>query len=306
MGLNFVFTIMLSLLAMGTSAQGGVNTVCADCEMLDFEKPVQLALLRPMLQMTTEEKIKYIQSFGIELFRVKDPAGDAIRLGQLPEASLKTTPHLAAYLKEFQDNAVGLFLTSANISYGVSRPTILFVESADDWTILHEFMHFLFERARLLNKPIDEGYAFNSMADAQEDFFEAWNNFRSDGRYKDRSAKGQTVDSFVTYSDAQQRFLLTFELEEAVIEKQLREYYLMNRAINISPAEFDRSTRYIEGTTKKAVKVLAVLGMTCKDLRKSLEPDKEGLFAKVSKTCLSAAKLRRSTKKFVSKVIPRK
>lgn len=282
---------------MGTFAGASATLPCQDCVTLDYGKQLQIELLKPMLKISTAEKIKYIQSFGIDVMRVQDPSKDPVRLAFLPEANAQSTPRLLKYLKEFEDNAVGLFLTSENLSYGVAKPTILVVESADDWTLIHEFTHFLFERARLIKKPIDEARAVNNMSDAKEDFYDSWDTFRGLGKYRDPQHKVQTLNTFLAFSSAQQQFLMTFELEEIVIEKLIRGFYVRHKLVNVSPAEFERSTRYMQRNADKALANLRAMNNSCEEIKASLGPEDGALLAPVTKVCDGVTDLQRTTEK---------
>jgi len=136
---KIIFGLLLATVFTASCAFGS----CIDCKALDFDKKVQLHLIWPMWTMTTTEKIDYVRSFGLDLYKVKDKDGDPVRVGFLPEPSIQENPTWERFIKIFDEGVMGLFLTPSNASNRVAKPTIFYNESADDWTIVHEFMHYL-------------------------------------------------------------------------------------------------------------------------------------------------------------------
>ncbi|MEK2646744.1 hypothetical protein [Bdellovibrio sp. BCCA] len=257
---------------------------CTDCTTLEFGKKVQVPLLSPLLPLGSKGKLEYIAHLGVDLFRMptqEEPA--TIAFLATPSADL-----MSRYKKHFDEGTLGIFLTERATYNRVEHPTILLIESADAWTITHEFMHYLFDRARLLEDPTSESRIVNNMTDAKEDFFGTWDRYKMFGGYANEEHKQATVANFVAFADLQQQILLSFEMEEMAIEKFLRLIYIHHKPFGFDQSSFDRSTRYIRSTGSKALDYLNVMLSSCDDVRNSLLTQDRELLAKLNKTCTQA------------------
>lgn len=265
---------------------------CPDCETVDFGKKIELKILEPMLKMTTPEKIAYIRTFGLDLYKVADPEKATPTVADLPEAT--TAQFSKKIIELFEDNVLGIYLTPTNSMYRVTKPTILFVESADDWTVMHEFTHYLFDRARILLKNSDEGVLVNNSADAQEDFFDAREKYRNFDAYVDEAHKQHTISSFINYANVQMIFAKTCEFEETTIEKLLRADYATKQPLGFMPSHFERSTRYIRSTSGKGQQNLDFLLQDCESLLKTLSAQDVQLKQSLVKVCTKVQRLKQA------------
>ncbi|WP_374075442.1 hypothetical protein [Bdellovibrio bacteriovorus] len=257
---------------------------CVDCTTLEFGKKVQVPLLSPLLPLDAKGKLEYIAHMGVDLFKMptqEEPATIAFLSTPPPDL-------MKRYEKIFNEGVLGLFLTERATYNRVHTPTILLLESADAWTITHEFMHYLFDRARLLDDPTTESRLVNNMSDAKEDFFGTWDRYKMFGGYANEEHKQATVANFVAFADLQQQILLSFEMEEMAIEKFLRMIYIHHKPPGFDQTSFDRSTRYIRSTGSKSLDYLNVMLSSCEDIRNSLSASDGELLAKLGKTCAQA------------------
>lgn len=282
--------ILPLLLLISTFAFSVVEAVpCKGCATLDFGKTLEVNLLQPMLNMTIEEKARYIQSFGVDLYKVADPDKAPASLGFLQVAP---AARFAKYIKLFEEGVLGIYMTPSNFMYNVAKPTILFVESADDWTMIHEFSHFLFDRARM-NGPLgNESGLANDSEDSQEDYFEARNKYKIWDAYVNEEHKQNTIQSFISYANVQMVFATTCEFEETTIEKMIRSIYIRHQPRGFSEKEFERSTRYIRKTSEKGIESLNFLLQDCELLAKTLSASDQDLKSSLEKTCEKVQKLK--------------
>jgi hypothetical protein len=284
----------LFLLIIFAAISGFSANRCLDCQTVDFGKRLQVALIRPLFSMSIHEKIKYLQKFGLKVYQVPDPLLGQVRLGFLPKVPLTENPGLNPFYKLFADEGIlGLYLTPSNIGNSVDHPTILFVESADDWTIIHEFCHFLFDRARTMENPYDESRELNNLADAKTDFFETWGAFRQDQSFANVNQSIHFAESFVVFADLQRKFLINVSLEESTVEKLIRDNYRHKKLAKYELENFKRSETYIRNTSRKAQVTLDVMLATCDDVQKALAESDRVLLENVKSTCAAAAKLKR-------------
>lgn len=254
---------------------------CADCVTLEFGKKAQVAKVLPLLTGDMKSKTDYIQKLGVDLYRV--PTKDETpTLGFLETPTKILMDFFGAY---FADNVLGLYLTDRSYANRVTKPTIMFIESADSWTISHEFMHYLFDRARLSEDTTTESKVVQNMSDAKEDFMNSWTKYKMNNVYFNEAHKKETIHNFITFSVIQQQLLNSFEIEEMVIEKLLRSLYVHHKGNDLDTLSFERSTRYINSTGSKAITILNVTIETCQDLRGTLQENDQDLFAELKKPC---------------------
>ncbi|WII70622.1 hypothetical protein QJS83_09145 [Bdellovibrio sp. 22V] len=274
-------SLLLAVLIFGLFTQNSWAQ-CTDCTTLEFGKKVQLPLLSPLLPMDSKAKLEYIASLGVDLFKMPSP-------DESPTIAFLASPPveiMKRYEKYFRDEGVlGLFL-SHNATYNrVHTSTILLIESSDAWTITHEFMHYLFDRARLLEDPTSESRIVNNMSDAREDFFGTWERYKMFDGYANEEHKQATVANFIAYSDRLQQLLLGFEMEEMAIEKFLRVIYIHHKPPGFDQNSFDRSTRYIKSTGTKALMNLDIILEICSDVRKTLNASDKTLTSSLAQSC---------------------
>nr|BFD57904.1 hypothetical protein CKG001_00110 [Bdellovibrio sp. CKG001] len=268
---------------------------CRDCTTLDFEKQIQLNLLTPMLSMNLRQKIDYIQSQGIDVYRVKDTEDLPVTVPFLPYATEDMIPK--KFLKVFSEGAIGLYMTESNYAYGVEKPTILLIESTDDWTVIHEYAHYLFDRARMMTDNTRESLHLMHTEDAQEDFFEAKEIYRNMGQYRDEDHKRRTIQSFVLFAKMQVFFERSASLEETTIEKLLRSYYVSHGPHGFGHKDIERSDRYVFNTSQKAQQSLRLVLEDCVDLAKTLNSQDQALLKELSDVCTQADLLKKESVK---------
>ncbi len=282
----------LNLFLAVTLFSSAAQAKCGDCTLLDFGKKAQVAQLSPLLQGDMKSKTDYLQSLGLDLFKIPTPK----EVATIPFLPMPPEDLMKVFGKYFAEDALAIYLTERSYSNHVLKPTILLIESTDSWTIAHEFMHHLFDRARFMEDPTMESQVVNNMSDAKEDFMEAWSKYKLNNKYFDSNHKNQTIDTFVTFTDIQLRLLLTFEMEEIAIEKFLRSMYIHHKT-DFDQNSFDRSTRYIARTGAKALAILDVTLETCKDLRQTLKNDDAAQLKNLETACQQAVELKNSLEK---------
>ncbi|MGE5087171.1 MAG: hypothetical protein ACM3MG_12770 [Bacillota bacterium] len=267
---------------------------CKQCVKLDFGKQIELPLLEPMLRMNLREKIDYVQKYGIQVFRVKDSENLPVTVPFLPIATEHDIP--TKFLKAFADGGLGQYMTPKNLNYGVTKPTMLLIESVDHWTIVHEFAHFLFERARLMSDDSSESLLLMSSEDAFEDYMEAKNIYQDLRDYRDENHKARTVQSFVLYARTQLFFVRTNQLEETTIEKMLRQYYVGNRPTGFTDWDYNRSGNYIYKTSTDAQESLRLLVEDCEFLKRTLHKGDEKLMRPLVEVCRETKALKQEAR----------
>lgn len=255
---------------------------CADCTTLEFGKKLQLSPLLPLFSMNTKEKLQYISNQGIALFQFSEQKAPS-SAGLLPTPP-ETIRH--QYQQHFSEEGVlGIYLTERLARNGVACPTILLVDHADDWTITHEFMHYLFDRARALEDPRSESLIVNNMSDAKEDFFSDWEKYKNLNRYVDQKHKMTTIENFVTFTNLQVQILLSFVLEEVTIEKFLGLAFLKSKPVGLEQDAYTHSLIYIRDSGRSSLRQLQIILDSCIELKTSLEESDEPLRLSLNRVC---------------------
>lgn len=280
--------VLVGILMLSPFAQAE----CQDCVTLDFGKKIESNLIKPMLQMSLEEKARYIQSFGVELYKVEDYRRKPITLGFLNPVPKGV--FAANIIKQFAESTLGIYMTPSNLIYDVKKPTILLIESADDWTLIHEFAHYLFDRARLMKDSTRESILMNQSKDAQEDYFNAMNSYKILDAYRSEEHKKHTVESFIVFAKAQIVFTETCEFEETTIEKMIRALYVTHKPHGFAEPHFERSTRYIRETSGKGLHNLGLLTSSCDDVGKTLTDADGDLKKALAQVCTQIEDLKRA------------
>lgn len=285
MKLSFTTLLFTTLLSTAVKAQ------CVTCTTLDFGKKADVNKLIPLLSGNTKDKMQYLQSEGLDVFKVtsNEPEPPTLTFLAAPPPIL-----LDVFGKHFLEGTLGIYLTERAHRNYVEKPTILFIESADSWTLAHEFMHHLFDRARFMEDARTESLIVNNMNDAKEDFLSYWDRYKSHQAYSDQHHKEATISSFVAFSKVQQQLLLSFEMEEMAIERYIRTLYLSPIPHDLDQESFHRSTRYIQSTGTKALAILEVALDTCLDLEKTLLKTDQSLNDQLRANCTAVKNLKNS------------
>lgn len=281
----FIYTFIFMLFFVQRS-----QADCLNCTTLDFGKKIEMNLILPMLEMSMKDKIAYIQSFNIEVYRVMDPEAGPITLGFLPYAPKEKIS--SKFLKLFEEGVIGLYMTPTNSMYRVQSPTILLSESTDHWTVVHEFSHFLFDRARMMYDSTRESVLVLKSEDAQEDFFEAKEVFKMFDGFRDEGHKEHLIRSFILYAKMQILFIKSCEYEETTIEKFIRTLYEVKKPRGFDDSHFDRSTRYIKSTSSKGHEMLTFILEDCELWNRTLTGKDQTLIDDLATTCQSAKALK--------------
>lgn len=289
-----LFSALILTLSMGYQARGE-----SSYSKISFDKLINLSTLNSFLLLNTQQKMTYLNQLGIDVFKVKNIEHKTPLLSFLPD--IEDQSQLQRYQEMFQKNVSGLFLTE-NASFNeIKKPTLIFIDYANDWTIAHEFSHYLLDRARLSSYTEDESHALNSLQDAKEDYFENRSSLLAEGKFRNDNHKRALINSFITFSERQQQILLTFDMEEVAVEMLLRSIYLKNQDIGLDTESFNRSSEYIQRTGSKSLKLMNVLLDLCTETKAHLSPPQDqDLMTSLETTCSTAAKYKNQLLKISS------
>ncbi|MCJ8275858.1 MAG: hypothetical protein MJK18_03380, partial [Bdellovibrionales bacterium] len=121
-----------------------------------FEKNIVTDHLDSLLQSSGRAIAGYIQSQGVQLYRVKEKSQSECKyfafLGAPTEEAQTNWSNSANYDDEGFSFLLGLFTTyyvpTGPQKYKIEEPTIMVREDTAKWTLLHEYSHYLFAEAR--------------------------------------------------------------------------------------------------------------------------------------------------------------
>lgn len=286
----FISKLLKLIVAFFATSQMAFAT-CTDCSVLDFGKKAQTYKVLPLFSGDMLSKADYLRAQGLDLFKMPTPVKEPLTLSFLskPPEVLERV-----FGKHFADGTLGLYLTERAHGNFVNKPAIIFLDSANSWTIAHEYMHHLFDRARFMEDARTESQIVDSMTDAKEDFMSYWGTYKQYGDFLSQHHKESTIASFVVFSEVQQHLLLSFEMEEITIERYLRSIYTSGTRHDFDAESFARSARYIRYTANRALAILNVTLDTCETLELTVLESDHSLKSQLSSVCISAAGLKNS------------
>lgn len=160
---------------------------------------------------------------------------------------------------------LGQFLDSAHYPE-MLRPTIWLSERADEWTLVHEYIHYLFS----LNEKPGKMISDSEQDQALELLTKNWNAYEQNKwRYLSDDHRVAVKKSFMVVAKAFMQKMETFEFEEIAIEIYLRGIYQSHRPVGFTDQAWIRSRNYIYKSAMAALGKLRDLSVSCTDLELS-------------------------------------
>jgi hypothetical protein len=213
----------------------------------EFGKRLDLRYLQSALRASMRETAKLVESTGLQLVQVQT----ARRYTCSPLSFLPfSSPSLNAFWNDRQKpgrTLLGMFLPRLDSDNSDRRATILIRPDTTRWTLVHEFMHALYEFERdRAGAPTNDAQwtTLDQAADALE-------------RELDVCEKGtctnvrETLQAFANYVDLRHAVELSYSIEEISIEAQLSRKYA-NKELRYVPNETADSHWYASSNLDKS------------------------------------------------------
>lgn len=197
-----------------------------DIEPIYFNKKLNLSQLSPTFGSSAATVYPFIKSQGLDVYSTKGGCGCDF-FAKIPKAPVALMNHWNGIDKE---NLLGLFLPIVQLQEilpgSAKTPVLMLRADTDKWTLIHEYMHFLFDQQRTKNEHLssdDIFYTFNSAAS----IFGAQTKtaLTTDIRIKATSLSSYAM-AYVNFLNAFLDYTTAFTLEEVTIESFLSEQYI--------------------------------------------------------------------------------
>lgn len=235
---------------------------------LAFEKHAPLEQVQELLGKPRAEKIKLIEKLGVVVREV-----------------------------EFtNEKMLGQYLDLAHYP-GLEKPEIRLAKGADDWTLIHEYIHALIAAS---SKP-QALMLYTDYEQANDDLLISWSAYTKSWRYDSAEHRESVLRSFLTISRYKVEQLQEFELEEMAIESYLREVYLKQKPAEFSAEAFAINTAYLKSSGTAALASLRSLDAGCTDVTASYGRERLTVPASLSGLCTLVKIYRSETQAILDK-----
>lgn len=213
----------------------------------EFGKNLDLRFVQGVLRTSMLETAKFIETAGVQLVQVQTPRRYTCSpLSFLPFSSSS----LNAFWNDRQQpgrTLLGMFLPRLDSDNPDRRATILIRPDTTRWTLVHEFIHALyeFERDRMGSPTSDAQWtALNQAIDALDREFDVCErgpcvNVR------------ETLQALTNYVNLRHAIELSYAMEEIAIEAQLSRKYA-KKELRYVPNETDSSHWYARNNLEKS------------------------------------------------------
>lgn len=240
-----------------------------------------------LIQIEPPERLEYIKKHGVEIYIVPVKNSTQNNFETLPWAPKK----FARLLAEFADGSTaGLYLTPANASYDVVKPTILIAQDAEPWALIHEFVHALLDEVRVKESTLNETTLVLRVEDAREDLNESWWSYKSKNSLSSEELSHMMI-AFVTVAQLDAQLLKAIQLEEILIEGLLRQAYKFYMPLDFKAETYEFSAVYIKMSAQKAQIQLSGILDKCPEIMALAIRDRSFMMTNVVKACLDAQDL---------------
>lgn len=225
-----------------------------------FGKKADQARIAELLSLSRAEKIQKIQSMGV---LVQEHA--------------------------FENAGIlGQYLDQAHFPQ-IAAPTIWLSPQADEWTLVHEFVHYLFS---LEASPVRVS-SESEQSQAQARLSTGWTFYeKNQWRYISVQHREQVTLAFADVSNAQIQQLESFELEELAIESYLRGIYKSAKPPGFTDEAWGRSSGYMKKSGGAALARLRELSVSCSELERSYQREQISFPQEIKTLCNKVQSLR--------------
>ncbi len=201
-----------------------------------FGKQLDSAILSQALPLSTEELLAYIESQGIRVYFLPLENRNYSKM----EAKYLAPPEwILRYRSEYKrDGVLGAYISPILSPSETQIPIILLTDISNRWTILHEFLHVLFEREKTKNKLEDIQKVFERQQASREDFLDLY------PKRSDLTRLPSLISTFRDYVLSEIILSKSVSLEEVTIELILLEFVKSGALQNIGTEQIQIAISY--------------------------------------------------------------
>lgn len=230
-----------------------------------FEKRYNRPDLEAVLRASSQSTVNYVRALGAALYRAPRPARKPAPIYfvslSLPPVEFDSLWKSVSGNQNEGELVAGLYFDACQFNTTcrddrVVRPTILVDEAGDRWTLVHEMMHFAFDRQRKVDHSPGLGTLRVQLSNARQRMLAAVQRYDSSGQYGDL-AESATLLSEVT----QLTYLRTTvqELEETTVEALLVDEWGDHKFLNVPLHSVQNAVWYMNDGRKEALKLFQPL-----------------------------------------------
>lgn len=213
-----------------------------------FGKSISLKSVEAVLQASGEETIKFAAVQGVQFYKVTKMQHQRCTPYQiLPEANEAMTLEFEDAEAGFPGSTIlGLYLSKGSSPASKDQAVTLVREDVSRWTIIHEFMHHLFDQARRIDGLPLNGDIYSIYLAAEENLKAVKKelNALSNGELPPEAllvkAFQATKESIISTRD----YLIRYPLEEMAIESVMQSGF-KSRQLGFVPDRRSSSSRYV-------------------------------------------------------------
>lgn len=155
-------------------------------------------------------------------------------------------------------SVIGLFLPyeQLQIQNPTPRDALFIREDAGVWTLIHEYMHFLFNEDHRQQNMLTAPELKNAITDNTETYNEEVAHYRLNKKFENESRQTSYMEALKNLCKLNLQYILNFSIEEIVIEEQLQHKFNVDLEKNIhflESEEHSYSNKYISKNLKSAL-----------------------------------------------------
>lgn len=227
----------------GVNQQPG--SLRSDVKVSFFKKSVDMARLRAVSDLSARATADFMRGDGVDTYYVPVSVSSSAcsPLSALPQASGGLFEMWKGV--DSEGGVLGLFLPVNRVrEHGAYRPVIMVRPDTDRYTLVHEYMHFVFNKIRE-----DRGYT-------DERFLREFNDVQKRYEATDAANENSSRDKIIAYLDAWMGLASklvelseNFALEEMTIEALLTDEARAGRLKHVTEFNRKNSVEYIRSSS---------------------------------------------------------
>lgn len=193
-----------------------------------YGKNLDLSKLTPTYLASTDSIHEFTQYNGLNVYKTEGGCGCEM-FAEFAPAPESLMTYWSQVNKDTGNYLLGLFLPEKKVKTitqdSIKKASLLVRTDTDKWTLVHEYMHFLFDQQRLKEGVSTESVLGQLDAAAQTLQLKIKDELDSEGSFKSNADKKSYALAYVDYLKSTLRYLKSFALEEVTIEGHLSEKY---------------------------------------------------------------------------------
>ena len=245
-------------------------------------KELDKSVLANTFQMSNRELIEYIRSLGIVVYFLPIDAQPNMALDAQLISIMAPAGIQQRWSRFFEQNRVlGKYFSQHDRESVFPSPTIIITDLNDKWTLLHELIHYLFERELIQSGKYDSSI-YATQSNSREDFLELFPAL-SDGHHVTNQEVDRVIQIFSDYMLSEIAVAKGLTLEEVVVEKTISSLYSQGAILYLNDGQKHNADVYIQENLTRITGQLNAYYEIYADLQKVLNGRPSGVLDKALK-----------------------